>query len=111
VDTGRFNSLLAPPRPADPGAGRKALFQARAAGAPLFAQRNSLAILEPSGYDRWLGPEPDPHDLLITYRSEPMTMWPISTRVNKPENDDPSLLDRTADPFDVWAPLRAEGRA
>jgi putative SOS response-associated peptidase YedK len=23
-----------------------------------------------------------------------MTMWPISTRVNKPENDDPALLDR-----------------
>ena len=69
------------------------------------------AILEPGSYERWLGPEPDPHDLLITYRSEPMTMWPISTRVNKPENDDPSLLDRTADPFDVWAPLRAEGRA
>jgi putative SOS response-associated peptidase YedK len=24
---------------------------------------------------------------------EPMRMWPISTRVNKPENDDPSILD------------------
>ena len=36
------------------------------------------AILEPSGYDRWLGLEADPHDLLITYPSEPMTMWPIS---------------------------------
>jgi hypothetical protein len=35
------------------------------------------AILEPAGYERWLGPEPDPHDLLITYPSEPMTMWPI----------------------------------
>jgi hypothetical protein len=22
-----------------------------------------------------------------------MRMWPISTRVNKPENDDPSILD------------------
>ena len=22
-----------------------------------------------------------------------MTMWPVSTRVNKPENDDASLLD------------------
>jgi putative SOS response-associated peptidase YedK len=42
------------------------------------------AILEPAGYDRWLSLEPDPHDLLITYPSEPMTMWPISTRVNKP---------------------------
>jgi len=50
------------------------------------------AILERAGYDRWLGLEPDPHNLLITYPSEPMTMWPISTRVNKPENDDPSLL-------------------
>jgi putative SOS response-associated peptidase YedK len=40
------------------------------------------AILEPKSYERWLGPETDPHDLLITYPSEPMTMWPISTRVN-----------------------------
>jgi putative SOS response-associated peptidase YedK len=69
------------------------------------------AILEPSGYDRWLGPEPDPCDLLITYASEPMTMWPISTRVNSPENDDPSLLDRTTDISDVWARLRSEGTA
>jgi putative SOS response-associated peptidase YedK len=63
------------------------------------------AILEPRSYERWLGLEPDPHDLLIAYPSEPMTMWPISTRVNKPENDDASLLDRIADPFEVWAPL------
>jgi putative SOS response-associated peptidase YedK len=68
------------------------------------------AILEPKSYERWLGLEPDPRDLLITYPSEPMTMWPISTRVNKPENDDPSLLDRTGDPFDVWAPLKSDGR-
>jgi hypothetical protein len=47
------------------------------------------AILKPESYDRWLSVEPDPHDLLITYPSEPMSMWPISTRVNKPENDDP----------------------
>jgi putative SOS response-associated peptidase YedK len=69
------------------------------------------AILEPKSYNRWLGPEPDPRDLLMTYASEPMTMWPISTRVNKPENDDPSLLDRTADTFDVWAAFRSEGGA
>jgi putative SOS response-associated peptidase YedK len=70
------------------------------------------AILEPRSYDRWLSTGPDPHDLLSSYPSEPMTMWPISTRVNKPENDDHSLLDRTGDPFDVWAPLehRREGR-
>jgi hypothetical protein len=34
-----------------------------------------------------------------------MTMWPISTRVNTPDNDDPALLERTGDPFHVWAPL------
>jgi hypothetical protein len=44
------------------------------------------------------------HDLLITYPPEPMRMWPISTRVNAPENDDAALLDRTADPFDMWPP-------
>jgi putative SOS response-associated peptidase YedK len=62
------------------------------------------AILKPERYDRWLGLEPDPHDLLITYPSEPMTMWPISTRVNKPENDDASILDRAAEPMDWQAP-------
>jgi putative SOS response-associated peptidase YedK len=68
------------------------------------------AILASGTHDRWLGLEPDPHDLLFTYPSEPMTMWPISTRVNKPENDDPKLLDRTGDAFDVWAPLGASKR-
>ena len=32
------------------------------------------------------------HDLLRSYPAAPMRMWPISTRVNKPENDDPSIL-------------------
>jgi putative SOS response-associated peptidase YedK len=63
------------------------------------------AILKPETYGRWLGLEPDPYDLLITYPSEAMTMWPISTRVNKPENDDPSILDRVAEPMDWQAPL------
>ena len=69
------------------------------------------AILEPGHCDRWLSSEPDPHGLLITYPPEPMTMWPISTRVNKSENDDPSLLERPGDQFEVWAPLKSEGRA
>ena len=69
------------------------------------------SILEPSSYDRWLSAEPDPHDLLISYPSEPMTMWPISTRVNKPENDHATLLDRIADPFNLWAPLEAKAVA
>ena len=63
------------------------------------------AILEPKSYDCWLSAEPDPRDLLITYPSEPMTMWPISTRVNKPENDHPSILDRAEELLDWQAPL------
>jgi len=49
-------------------------------------------ILAPADYVRWLSDEPDPHDLLRPFQAEPMRMWPISTRVNKPENDDPSIL-------------------
>jgi len=32
-------------------------------------------------------------ELLVQFPSEPMNMWPISSRVNKPANDDPTLLD------------------
>ena len=50
-------------------------------------------IIPAEAYDRWLANvEPDPHDLLVPYPSEPMTIWPISTRVNKPENDDAEIL-------------------
>ena len=50
-------------------------------------------ILAPSDCARWLSDEPDPGDLMRPFPSEPMRMWPISTRVNKPENDDPSILE------------------
>jgi putative SOS response-associated peptidase YedK len=51
------------------------------------------AILAPRDFERWLGDEADPHDLLQPFPSEPMRMWPISIRVNKPENDDAGILD------------------
>jgi putative SOS response-associated peptidase YedK len=52
-------------------------------------------ILPPDAYDRWLANiEPDPRDLLVPFPPEPMTMWPISTRVNKPDNDDAAILAR-----------------
>jgi putative SOS response-associated peptidase YedK len=61
------------------------------------------AILEPDTYDRWLGPEQDPHDVLISYPSEKMKMWPISRRVNSPANDDEAILEpavqATSDPL------------
>jgi putative SOS response-associated peptidase YedK len=51
------------------------------------------AIVPPDAYDRWLSPvEPDPRDLLVPYPSEAMTMWPVSLQVNKPDNDDASIL-------------------
>jgi putative SOS response-associated peptidase YedK len=50
-------------------------------------------ILPVSGYVRWLSEEEDPSELMRPFPSEAMRMWPISTRVNKPENDDPSILD------------------
>lgn len=53
-------------------------------------------ILPKSAFERWLGREADPHDLLVPFPAEPMVMWPVSTRVNEPENDDSSLLDPAA---------------
>jgi putative SOS response-associated peptidase YedK len=50
-------------------------------------------VLSRYDYARWLGEEPDPRDLMRPFPAELMRMWPISTRVNKPENDDPSILD------------------
>ena len=51
-------------------------------------------ILAPADYTRWLSDEPDPGDLMRPFPAEPMRMWPISTRVNKPENDDPTIALR-----------------
>jgi putative SOS response-associated peptidase YedK len=59
------------------------------------------AILRPDDYDRWLGDEEPPADLLAPFPAEPMTMWPISTRVNSPSNDDADLLK----PVEVGKPV------
>jgi putative SOS response-associated peptidase YedK len=51
-------------------------------------------IIAPGYYQqRWLSDDPDPHELMRVFPAGPMRMWPISTRVNKPENDDPSVLE------------------
>jgi putative SOS response-associated peptidase YedK len=65
-------------------------------------------IVAPENYTRWLSPiEPDPRDLLVPYPAEPMTAWPISTRVNSPRYDSSDILarvdvgqDRSATKFD-----------
>ena len=53
-------------------------------------------ILAPTDYARWLSEEPDPGDLMRLFPTEPMRTWPISTRVNKTENDDPSIVEPIA---------------
>ena len=53
-------------------------------------------ILSPDDYARWLSDEIDPRDLMRPFPAEPMRIWPISTRVNKPENDDPSIVEPDA---------------
>ncbi|HWY86730.1 MAG TPA: hypothetical protein VNX28_08395 [Gemmataceae bacterium] len=40
-----------------------------------------------------LSDDPDPRGLMRPFPAEPMQMWPISTRVNKPENDDPAIVE------------------
>jgi putative SOS response-associated peptidase YedK len=56
-------------------------------------------ILPPQSYDRWLSPDdPDPRDLLVPHPSDVMTMWPISPKVNKPDHDDPSILEPAEPP-------------
>src|SRR5262245_64789441 len=35
----------------------------------------------------------DEPDLMRPFPAHLMRMWPISTRVNKPENDDPSIIE------------------
>jgi putative SOS response-associated peptidase YedK len=50
-------------------------------------------IIDKADYDRWLGEELDPRDLLKPYPSELMTMWPIKRAVGSPRNNTPDLLD------------------
>ncbi len=50
-------------------------------------------VLTPTDYARWLGEEPDPCDLMRPYPAERMRLWPISTRMNKPENDDERIVE------------------
>ena len=53
-------------------------------------------IVPPESYDHWLSTlDPDPRGLLVQFPSAPMKIWPISSRVNKPANDDAGILTPT----------------
>jgi putative SOS response-associated peptidase YedK len=51
-------------------------------------------ILAPGHYDQWLDTSRDPAALIRPYTGDDLVTWPVSTRVNKPENDDPAILER-----------------
>jgi putative SOS response-associated peptidase YedK len=48
-------------------------------------------ILPPETHDRWLSGEAG-KEVLLPFPAQEMKAWRISTRVNKPENNDPGLL-------------------
>ena len=54
-------------------------------------------ILAPESYDRWLGGEPDPTELIRPCPADEMITWPVSVRVNTPKNDDSAILDRVVE--------------
>jgi hypothetical protein len=67
-------------------------------GGPGCRQRNRIAegVGNSSGlvyYRAALGEEGDPRDLMRPFPAEFMRIWPISTRVHKPENDDSSIIE------------------
>ena len=50
-------------------------------------------VLAPADKARWIGEEPNPHELTRPHTAELVRVWPISTRLNKPENDEPSIIE------------------
>jgi putative SOS response-associated peptidase YedK len=52
-----------------------------------------LVILAPDDYTRWLSDEPDPRNVMRHFPAALWRMWPTSTRVNEPANDDPSIVE------------------
>jgi putative SOS response-associated peptidase YedK len=54
-------------------------------------------ILAPEHYAQWLdSAQPDPAYLLRPYASDAMRVYPVSTRVNSPKNDDAAIIEPLA---------------
>ena len=52
-------------------------------------------ILDPADYDRWLDLErPDAQELLRPCPDDWLEAYPVSPRVNRPQNDDATLIER-----------------
>jgi putative SOS response-associated peptidase YedK len=50
-------------------------------------------ILDRGDYERWLGEDPDPADLLKPFPSDQMKMWRIDRKVGNVRNDTSDILD------------------
>lgn len=50
-------------------------------------------ILAARDYERWIGPEADPADLMKPFPAALMTMWPIKRDVGNVRNDRPDLIE------------------
>ena len=62
-------------------------------------------ILDPADYDRWLDIErPDAQELLRPCPDDWLEAYPVSPRVNRPQNDDAGLVE----PFPVGQPAPGE---
>ena len=56
-------------------------------------------ILAPEDFERWLDPGQDQGELLKPYPAAQLEAFPVSARVNSPNNDDPECI----------APLAVQG--
>lgn len=69
------------------------------------------AILQKRDREAWLsGSIEDARAVLVQYPAELMTAYPVSTRVNKPENDDESLLEPVSESQERAAPPDPSGQ-
>jgi len=54
-------------------------------------------VLKPDAWPTWLGEQPatvrDLQTLLVSYPSDEMICWPVSTRVGNVKNNDPSVIE------------------
>jgi putative SOS response-associated peptidase YedK len=50
-------------------------------------------ILDRGDYERWLGEDPNPADLLKPFPGDRMKMWRIDRKVGNVKNDMASILD------------------
>lgn len=81
------------------------------ANALLAPLHDRMPVIVPSAaYEEWLDPATsDPELLLASFPSEPMTWWPVSTRVNSVNNDDPACIEAlTAEDDSAVVPEQAE---